>query len=352
MKITGRLLAVSAALLPRTAQVWGQVTDAGSFNSLLENNDHTLVAFIHPTSETTPTLLHEWSLLPSHPTIHPHPLDCSLHAPLCASLSITSFPTIRLYHSSPTTFTRYRGPRFAAPIAAFLRRMLRPAITPVTAANMTSLFASDDVVFVAHGLKTLGSGGEEAGFEAVVGRYKDRYTFAVALDGVVEGEGARVECYNVPDRMQHTLSLAARGMGAMEAFIEQCATPLVPELTRRNELVYYSGNKPLVHYLHHTPSQRPGFVDAVRPLARRYTGQIQFLTTSIAEYGGAEAVAGIFGLEPERVGGGRTAVVVQDLRTGGVVVYEGEVEAGGVEGWLVGVLGGDGGAGRGGREEL
>ncbi|KAK0737864.1 hypothetical protein B0T18DRAFT_473789, partial [Schizothecium vesticola] len=300
-----------------------------------------------PPRETTPSLLTQWSSLPTHPSINPHPFDCSLLPTLCASLSISSFPAIRLYHgSSPTSFTRYRGPRLAAPIAAFLGRMLRPAVSLVTAENTTALFAADDVVFVGHLPR------EDGRFAALAGRYRDRYTFARAVDDLGGEDGGRVECYNVPDQMQWTLS--AKEMGgeakAMERFVERCGRGLVWELTRRGEGVVYEVGKPLLHYLHHTPSQRPPFLSAIRPLARKYAGHVQFLTTSIPEYGGAEAVAGIFGLDPKRVAGGRTAVVVQDLRTGRVFVYEGETEGGkmdvgGVEGWLVGVWGGDGGRG-------
>lgn len=69
-------------------------------------------------------------------------------------------------------------------------------------------------------------------------------------------------------------------------------------------------------------------------------------------------MAGIFGLEAERIAGQhRTAMVLQDLRMGRVFVYELEREGGvmdveGVERWLVRVLGGDEDGGRGAKDEL
>lgn len=115
--------------------------------------------------------------------------------------------------------------------------------------------------------------------------------------------------------------------------------------------------KPLLHYLHHTPDQRPWYRNFIRPLARKYSGHVQFLTTNIPEYGGTNAVAGIFGLDAERIAWERTAMVLQDLRTGRAFVYEvesegGVIDVGGVERWLVGVLGGDGDGGRGAKDEL
>lgn len=242
---------------------------------------------------------------------------------------------------------------------------------------MTSLFREDDVVFVGHF-----SEAEERGFLEVAGRYRDRYTFAKSVDDL-GGEGGRVECYHIPDQVQKTLSWAEmeRDARAMERFIEGCGRGLVPELTRRLEGRVYEvclspflrcsshegkadnvtrakSGKPLLHYLHHTPDQRPWYRNFIRPLARKYSGHVQFLTTNIPEYGGTDAVAGIFGLEPERIAGQhRTAMVLQDLRMGRVFVYEveregGVMDVGSVERWLVRVLGGEGDGGRGGKDEL
>lgn len=109
--------------------------------------------------------------------------------------------------------------------------MLRPAITPVTAENMTSLFAADDVVFVGY----FSSPGKEGGFLEVAGRFRDRYTFARAVGDL--GEGGRVECYHIPDQVQRTLSgeEMEREAGALERFVEGCGRGLVVELTRRWE---------------------------------------------------------------------------------------------------------------------
>lgn len=109
--------------------------------------------------------------------------------------------------------------------------MLRPTVSLVTAENMTSLFREDDVVFVGHFAE-----GEDARFVEDAGRYRDRYTFAKAVDDL-GGEGGRVECYHIPDQVQKTLSWAEmeRDAGALERFIEGCGRGLVPELTRRLE---------------------------------------------------------------------------------------------------------------------
>lgn len=134
---------------------------------------------------------------------------------------------------------------------------------------------------------------------------------------------------------------------------------LVPSEGEADKRDNVKSGKPLLHYLHHTPDQRPWYRNFIRPLARKYSGHVQFLTTNIPEYGGTNAVAGIFGLDAERIAGERTAMVLQDLRMGRAFVYEvesegGVMDVGGVERWLVGVLGGDGDGdgGRGAKDEL
>lgn len=103
---------------------------------------------------------------------------------------------------------------------------------------------------------------------------------------------------------------------------------LVPSEGEADKRDNVKSGKPLLHYLHHTPDQRPWYRNFIRPLARKYSGHVQFLTTNIPEYGGTNAVAGIFGLDAERIAGERTAMVLQDLRTGRAFVYEVESEGG------------------------
>ncbi|GJC95204.1 protein disulfide isomerase [Colletotrichum higginsianum] len=104
-------------------------------------------------------------------------VDCPSTASLCADLDVASFPAIRLYHQDGTKH-HFRGPRKASEITAFVRRMLRPAVTPLDDKKAVNSFRdADDVVVVAH-LAASEEGLRER-FAELAARRRDRHTFGL-----------------------------------------------------------------------------------------------------------------------------------------------------------------------------
>jgi protein disulfide-isomerase A1 len=158
-------------------------------------------------------------------------IDCSTELKFCQQSEVSSFPAIRLQHPDGKQI-RYRGPRKAAAVKAFLDRTRRPAVSYVNAKNATAFQFGDDVVFIGHfgprGIKL------QQSFELAAEKYRDCYSFAIAT----AQQGATVECYNNLDSMKRSTAEFSRPT-SIEAFIKRCSTPLIPELARRNELSFY-----------------------------------------------------------------------------------------------------------------
>lgn len=159
-------------------------------------------------------------------------VDCSAEAELCSRDQVFSFPAIRLRQLNGGQI-RYRGARKASSIQGFLRRTSRPKVSYVTEQNRTAFESIDDFVFVGRlpsGERTL-----QREFEAVAGIYRDRYSFAMT--------GAHrtpeLSCYNNLDGLQATTTVLDTP-ASFESFIALCAKPLIPQMTRRNELSFYS----------------------------------------------------------------------------------------------------------------
>ena len=157
--------------------------------------------------------------------------DCGAKPKVCAELGIISYPAIRLYRPNGIV-DRYRGPRKAKQIVAYLRRMLRPSITLVTTKNITSFLSVDDVVLVGH--ITADDKNLRERFDRIAQKYHDRYSFALSKD--VDGQSG-LACYNNVDDVQRSAAELGQ-VEALEQFVKLCATPLIPELTRRSEMHY------------------------------------------------------------------------------------------------------------------
>lgn len=177
-------------------------------------------------------------------------VECSNHAKLCREFDIVSFPAIRL-HQKEGTFERYRGLRKAkeygttqcellacnrtnmnARIQAYLQRMERPPISVVDENNITSFASTDDLAFIAQ------FSDEDVALEDryidMAYQYRDRHSFAI---GPEASQSSSLQCINNANQEQFSTT-ALSNPTAIETFIKQCARPLVPELTRRNEAEY------------------------------------------------------------------------------------------------------------------
>ncbi len=187
-------------------------------------------------------------------------------------------------------------------IVPFLRRSLRPTLSPLDDRNITSFLAVDDVVFVAH--LAPGDANLADRFARLADKYRDRHSFAL---GPPQRQSA-VVCYNNQDDEQHSTS-QLETVESLEAFVALCARPLIVDLTRRNELEYMNvsapsihpsihphyaspDNKPpgaqmgksLVHYFVDNDPQRQAYLKEMRPLAKKYQEYLAFTVIDAREY--------------------------------------------------------------------
>lgn len=121
--------------------------------------------------------------------------------------------------------------------------MSRPVVSRLDAKNASSFISVDDIVIVAH-LDQENKGLEER-FTKAAQQFRDRYSFAIRRR---KGHGASLECMNNVNFEQLSVTDLSDPL-AIDTFVKQCAQPLVPEFTRRNELQYSKVGL----YLYHPP---------------------------------------------------------------------------------------------------
>lgn len=185
---------------------------------------------------------------------------------------------------------------FLGSIRSFLQRALRPTVSTVTEKNLTSFRRIDEIVFVAQ------MAHEHAvfkhRFETIAKRYGDRFSFAV----MTSQHETTVVCYNIKGVEMVLPDLTT--VDALQNFVKQCSAPLIPELTRRNEMEYSSVSylvaqsvpavetnlivlqkgKSFVHYFVSSAGQRDDYVTEMLPLAKKYEEYLLFTTIDVNEY--------------------------------------------------------------------
>jgi protein disulfide-isomerase A1 len=108
-------------------------------------------------------------------------------------------------------------------------------VSHVTDQNATAFQSVEDVVFI--GRFGAVDASLQGWFETVAEKYHDRYSFAVSTSKQQQN-GPVAECYNNLDGIQRSTTDFSRP-SSIESFVKLCSTPLIPELTRRNELSFY-----------------------------------------------------------------------------------------------------------------
>ncbi|ROT35079.1 hypothetical protein SODALDRAFT_329267 [Sodiomyces alkalinus F11] len=282
-----RLSLIFSCLLA-SASAWSHVSESG-FREALASNDMSLSSHEPPSK----TLESEWVTLQQ---TEPRALsvDCLDHAQLCAELDVASFPAIRLYDRDGT-IRRYRGPKNAKSISAFLKRTARPPVSDVDESSVTEFLSSDDIVFVARRGDHDDTTHLDSRYRDIASRYSDRYTFGTvptAPGPAFESPSEVVSCFNNRDGLRHALSEADLvDATALESFIHRCSAPLVPEMTRRNERDILSNGKSIVYFFSPSETARESHAVAMHALAIKYAKFLTFVTVDSAQY--PEMVAGM-----------------------------------------------------------
>ncbi|KAK3299690.1 uncharacterized protein B0H64DRAFT_472779 [Chaetomium fimeti] len=312
-------------LLASNTLAWNHV--AGSELAKRIANGQTLIAYVLPDEKGSQALEQEWmTIQETVGNTDVVSVDCSAEAELCDRDGVSSFPAIRL-RQADGGHIRYRGPRKAASIQGFLRRTSRPAVSYVTDQNRTAVESIDDLVFVGQLIsrdKTL-----QRQFETVAKIYRDRYSFAITKAHQVP----ELCCYNNLDGV-HASTTVLNAPASFESFIKECAEPLIPQMTRQNELSFYQTRKSIVHYFVRSEKEREEYVTEMRPLANKYKEYLHFVTIDADEYADAAEILGI-----KR---GSKGLTVQNPNNGDVFPYrrKEKVSAGAMEIFLMDIING------------
>lgn len=214
-----------------------------------------------------------------------------------------------------TNSIRYRGPRKATSIVPFVKRAALPTVSTVTVENLTDLTSIDSVVFVAYldddddddaTIKTR--------YTKVAQAFHGQFVFGMAQDEQLdEQEGidaSSIVAYktDVGDRDVLPLDTATK-RADIEKFVREASTPLVGELTRRNERSYMSvrfqvdfklcmcleiltgifvmvqGYKLLAYIFVSNDRDRASLRRELYAVAKQYKEYINFVTIDSREYG-------------------------------------------------------------------
>ncbi|KAF9485311.1 protein disulfide isomerase [Pholiota conissans] len=215
-------------------------------------------------------------------------VDCVDEADLCQSKGIQGYPTLKVYRNGEAT--DYNGPRKADGIISYMVKQSLPAVSEVTAANLSEFQKADKIVAIAY--LSSPTDAPAAEFSATAEAHRDDYLFGLTTDkDAIEAAGITppaVIVYRAFDepKSAYPYPISSLTKSDLQDWIKELAVPIIDEVSGENYAIYAASPKPLA-YLFLDPSleDKEAHIAAIKPIAAKYKSKMNFVWIDAIKFG-------------------------------------------------------------------
>ncbi|RPD67169.1 disulfide isomerase [Lentinus tigrinus ALCF2SS1-7] len=215
-------------------------------------------------------------------------VNCVDEADLCQSNGIQGYPTLRVYRNGE--YTEYTGPRKADGIIGYMTKQSLPAVSEVTKDNFDDFKTADKLVAIA--FVSSSTDAPAAEFSATASKHRDDYLFGLSTDpevaaaaGVTPPAIVVFRSFDEP-QTEYPYPIASAQVKDIETWIGDLSIPIIDEVGADNYQTYASSGKPLAYlFVDPTDEKHDEYVNAIKPVAAKYKGKINFVWIDAIKYG-------------------------------------------------------------------
>ncbi|KAI0393870.1 protein disulfide-isomerase [Xylariaceae sp. FL0594] len=212
-------------------------------------------------------------------------VDCTEEADLCQSYGVEGYPTLKIFRGLDN-ISPYTGQRKAAAITSYMIKQSLPAVSILNADTLEEFKTADKVVLVAY-VDSADKASSET-YAAFAEKLRDNYLFGSTDDAALaEAEGVTppaVVLYKQFDEGKAVFS-DKFDEESLTSFTKTSSTPLVGEVGPETYADYMSAGIPLAYIFAETAEERKELGDALKPLAEKFRGKINFATIDAKAFG-------------------------------------------------------------------
>ncbi|KAF7723087.1 protein disulfide-isomerase precursor [Apophysomyces ossiformis] len=220
-------------------------------------------------------------------------VDCTENQDLCQDYEVRGYPTLKLFRKGETS--EYKGPRKAEGIVSYMQKQAAPAVSVLTPENFEEFKTSDRVVVVGYASSTDDSSKET--LQKLADSLRDDYLFGLTTDDSLAKEHGieklpAVVLYKKFDegRNDHVGQFNAE---EIEQFIKTNSVPLLDEVDASNFQFYAESGLPLAYIFADSEEMLKPLVEAVKPVAKKHKGKVNFVHIDANKYGGHASNLGL-----------------------------------------------------------
>lgn len=227
----------------------------------------------------------------------------SVHACMCRVFtSITR--TLKLFRNGEPA--DYTGPRKADGIVSYMvkcvlsilsaccgssvSRQLLPAVSQVTAVNLSEFQNADNIVAIAYVASATDAPAPE--FSATAQKLRDTYLFGLSTDPeAIAAAGvsppAIVVYRNFDEhKTEYPYPVSSATVKDVEDWLQELSIPILGELNGETYALYATSGRPLAYlFLDPADEKKQSHIDALRPVAARYQSKVNFVWIDAVQFG-------------------------------------------------------------------
>jgi len=213
-------------------------------------------------------------------------IDCTVETDLCSSFGVEGYPTLKVFRGSDN-HQPYTGPRKAQAIVSYMTKQSLPSVSLLTSSTALDDFKTSDKVVVV-GFFGADDAASNATFGEIADTLRDSYLFGATSDaGLAEAEGVLqpgVVVYKSFDEGKnvHEGAFTAEDI---TAFTKTASIPLIGEVGPETYAGYMAAGIPLAYIFSATADERETLSKALRPVAEKYKGKVNFATIDAEAFG-------------------------------------------------------------------
>ncbi|OAL34617.1 protein disulfide-isomerase domain [Fonsecaea nubica] len=212
-------------------------------------------------------------------------VDCTAEGDLCKDYGVEGYPTVKVFRGLDN-IKPYPGARKAPAIVSYMTKQQLPAISTLSPDTLEEFKTTDKVVIVAY--IAADDKASNQTFTSLAESLRDEYIFGASNDAALaKAEGIKqpaIVLYKDFDEGKNTFT-ESFDEEAISKFIKTASTPLVGEVGPETYAGYMGAGIPLAYIFAETPEERSSLAEALRPVAEKYKGVINFATIDAKAFG-------------------------------------------------------------------
>ncbi|KAI8635357.1 thioredoxin-like domain-containing protein [Xylariaceae sp. FL1651] len=175
---------------------------------------------------------------------------------------------------------------FLISITSYMIKQSLPAVSILNAETLEDFKTADKVVLVAY-IDASDKASNET-YTAIAEKFRDNYLFGATNDAALaEAEGVAAPAIILYKEFDEGKAVFTDKFDedAIVSFTKTSSTPLVGEVGPDTYSDYMSAGLPLAYIFAETPEERKELSDALKPIAEKYRGKINFATIDAKAFG-------------------------------------------------------------------